>query len=166
MFGMKAKLVFLHGLECGPQGSKYQALQELDTELIAPNCQGVDDIHERLRIIEQCLEGIDRMVIVGSSFGGLAALLYAQSEHARSRIAGCLLCAPAIPLAAPDTIPWIPPNTVVLHGTDDDVIPHHFSRAFCEERGVRLVSVEDDHRLSESRALMVDLVRELMDSPD
>ena len=166
MLGMKAKLVFLHGLESGPQGSKYQALQELDTEMIAPNCQGINDIAERLQIIEDSLEGVERMVLVGSSFGGLAALLFAQGEHRRDRIAGCLLCAPAIPLAAPETIPWIPPNTVVLHGTDDDVIPHHFSRAFCEERGVRLVTVEDDHRLADSRELMVDLVRELMDCQD
>ena len=75
MRGMKAKLVFLHGLESGPQGSKYQALQELDTEMIAPNCQGITDIAERLQIIQDSLEGVERMFIVGSSFGGLAALL-------------------------------------------------------------------------------------------
>jgi len=69
---MKTKLVFLRGLESGPHGSKYQTLRDLDPELIAPDCTGIGDLESRLRIIEDSLAGVDRMVIVGSSLGGLA----------------------------------------------------------------------------------------------
>jgi hypothetical protein len=60
---MKARLVFLHGLESGPHGSKYQALRNLDPELISPDCTGVSDIGERLAIIEEALAGVEKMVI-------------------------------------------------------------------------------------------------------
>lgn len=159
---MKTKLVFLHGLESGPYGWKYQALRDLDPELIAPDCTGVDDLESRLRIIEDRLAGVDRMVIVGSSFGGLAALLFAQRESNRERVIGCLLCAPALPLATPGSITWFPPGTIVLHGTNDEVVPFGSWKEFCAANGIRLVAVADDHRLSQSRSLVVGLARELL----
>ena len=82
---MTPRLVFLHGLESGPHGSKYQALREIDPDLISPDCEGLNDIGERLAVIERELEGIGRMVLVGSSFGGLAALLFAQLPENRGR---------------------------------------------------------------------------------
>jgi hypothetical protein len=159
---MKTRLVFLHGLESGPHGSKYHALRELDPDLLAPDCTGLTGIAERLDVIEADLASIDRMVIVGSSFGGLAALLFAQRQHNRHRVAACLLCAPALPLAAPGSITWLPERTTVLHGTRDEVIPYRVSEEFCATHGIRLVPVDDDHRLAASAALMVSLTEELL----
>ena len=159
---MEPRLVFLHGLESGPHGSKYHALLDIDPDIIAPDCSGLDDIHERLDVIGKCLADIERMVLVGSSFGGLAAVLFAQQPENRNRVAACLLCAPAISLAAPGEITLVPPRTIVLQGTQDDLVPWKESEKFCEAHGLRFVKVDDDHRLSGSRDLLVQLSRELL----
>ncbi len=158
----KTTLVFLHGLESGPHGSKYHALLELDPALIAPDCSGIDDLEARLAVIEASLAGVERMVIVGSSFGGLAALLFAQREPNRSRVAACLLCAPAFSLPETADICWVPERTVVLHGTEDDIVPFRASEEFCGPRGIELVAVKDDHRLSQSRERMLELAGKLL----
>ncbi len=160
---MKTRLVFLHGLESGPHGSKYQALLEIDPEVIAPDCSGLDRIQDRLGVIEACLEGVEQMVLVGSSFGGLAALLFAQRPGNRDRIAGCLLCAPAISLAAPGEIAWVPRNTIVLQGSQDDLVPWQESEAFCSEHQLEFILVDDDHRLSNSRPRVVEIARQLLE---
>ncbi len=125
------RLVFLHGLESGPYGSKYQALKSLDPAIISPNCEGILDIPKRIEIIREALLGIDRFILIGSSFGGLAAVLFADAIRAENRVAGCLLCAPALAIEpgeiSPDPPQAIdippPPNTIILHGNQDDVVP-------------------------------------------
>jgi pimeloyl-ACP methyl ester carboxylesterase len=159
---MRPRLVFLHGLESGPHGSKYQALRNLDREPISPDCSGVSDIGERLAIIEEALAGVEKMVIVGSSFGGLAAVLFAQKPTNFSRITGCLLCAPALPRIPRDEIASIPFGTIILHGTRDEVVPFQSSKDFSELHGIRLVEVDDDHRLSASSDIMVTLTAGLL----
>ncbi len=159
---MTARLVFLHGLESGPHGSKFQALRSLDPEIVSPDCAGVTDMGERLEIIGSSLAGIGRLVLVGSSFGGLAALHFAQDPANRERIAGCLLCAPALTLPGADSIEFIPANTIILHGTRDDIVPIQSSRDFASSHPLRLLEVDDDHRLSASAALVVSLAAELL----
>ncbi len=89
------QLVFLHGLESGPHGSKFHLLAGLGLgTVVAPDCEGVHDPHERLDIIEATLNGLDDLVLVGSSFGGLMALLYAVRHP--DQVAGLVLCAPAV----------------------------------------------------------------------
>ncbi len=159
---MKPKVVFLHGLESGPHGSKYQALRHLDPELVSPDCTGIANLDERLEIIEDCLAQVERMVIVGSSFGGLAAVMFAQKPCNFSRITGCLLCAPALTRLSSDAITTLPPGTIILHGTRDEVIPIQTSRDFSKQYGISLMEVDDDHRLSDSSDLMLRLAADLL----
>ena len=140
------KILFLHGLESGPHGSKYQALKEMFFEVLSPDCSGVKDETERLKIIEEeisCERG--SFLVVGSSMGGLMALLL--QKHHPEKVAGLVLCAPAIhrPAATELDLNNLPP-TIVIHGTGDDVVPIEVSQPF----GDRLRKVEDDHRLSNS----------------
>jgi hypothetical protein len=63
-------------LESGPHGSKCHLLAPMGLGTVAaPDCEGVLDPHERLCIIETTLDGYDDLVPVGSSFGGLMALV-------------------------------------------------------------------------------------------
>lgn len=149
-------ILFLHGLESGPHGSKYQALQEIFGEVLAPDCTGVMDETERLKIIQREIgfkEG--QFLVVGSSMGGLMALLLQKSNP--ERVAGLVLCAPAIhrPAATGLDLNHLPP-TIVIHGTQDTVVPIEASLPF----GKRLIKVEDDHRLSKS---MADILRAVFD---
>jgi len=151
------KILFLHGLESGPHGSKYQALKEMFGEVLSPDCSGVKDETERLKIIQ---EKISRetgpFLVVGSSMGGLMALLL--QKHHPKQVAGLVLCAPAIhrPAATELDLKNLPP-TIVIHGTQDDVVPIEVSQPF----GDRLRKVEDNHRLSNSMEEILRAVFEL-----
>ncbi len=140
------KILFLHGLESGPHGSKYQALKWMFGKILAPDCSGVKDETQRLRIIQQALEGEkEPVLVVGSSMGGLMALQLNQASP--DKVAGMVLCAPAIhrPAAIGLDLEKLPP-TIVIHGTEDTVVPFACSSVF----GERLIAVDDDHRLSNS----------------
>ncbi len=140
------KILFLHGLESGPHGSKYQALKKVFGDVLAPDCSGVQDEKERLHIIQQEIKNSEEpFLVVGSSMGGLMALLL-QKENPL-HIAGMVLCAPAIhrPAATDLNLNDLPP-TIVIHGTQDDIVPVEASQPF----GDRLITVDDDHRLANS----------------
>lgn len=147
-------ILFLHGLESGPHGSKYQALKAVFNQVTAPDCSGILNEEERLQII--CDE-IDRTeepyLVVGSSMGGLMAMLLQQRRP--QRIAAMVLCAPALhrPAAAELTYANLPPLTVI-HGDQDDVVPLDVSRRFGED----LIVVHDGHRLGGSMTVILDAV--------
>jgi len=150
------KIIFLHGLESGPHGSKYQALTWMFGEVLAPDCTGVKVETQRLLIIQQALEAeTEPVIVVGSSMGGLMALLLNQANP--DKVAGLVLCAPAIhrPAAKHLDVENLPP-TIVIHGTADTVVPFSCSAVF----GERLIAVDDDHRLSNS---MPEILRAVFD---
>ena len=150
------KILFLHGLESGPHGSKYQALKKMFGDVLAPDCTGIEDEEQRLRIIQQALKAEkDPVLVVGSSMGGLMALLLNQANP--DKVAGMVLCAPAIHRPAAEGLDFetLPP-TIVIHGRADTVVPFSCSAVF----GDRLIAVDDDHRLSNS---MPEILRAVFD---
>lgn len=153
-------LVFLHGLESSAYGSKYLALQAVWPEVLAPDTEGVLDVEQRLAIVERELAGLDDLVLVGSSFGGLVAVLFADRHPERVR--GYVLCAPALHKGHADAVTHVPARTAVLHGAGDDVVPIAASRVFCQRFGVPLVEVDDGHRLQASMARMLELTRQVL----
>jgi len=147
-------VVFLHGLETGPHGAKFHALQRVVPDLLAPSCEGILDIDRRLAVIERELGGNSQLLLVGSSFGGLAAVLFA-SRHPE-RVSGCVLCAPAVHGLDLDELTHLPAETVIIHGRHDDVVPLAASEALAARfPSVRLLVVEDEHRLAASLELLV-----------
>ncbi|MBN2644453.1 MAG: hypothetical protein JXR59_03145 [Desulfuromonadaceae bacterium] len=158
------QLVFLHGLETGPYGTKYQALTQMFGVVISPDCEGVRDPQQRLTIIRRILaQEAGPFLVVGSSAGGLMALLLQQVEP---RVAGLVLCAPAlhIPQAASLSSSGLPP-TVVIHGRQDSVVPITSSRCF----GAPLIEVDDEHGLNNSLPLILREVfrmKLLLEQPD
>ncbi len=145
------KILFLHGLESGPYGSKYQALTWMFGDVLSPDCSGVKDESQRLDIIQQQLETEkEPVLVVGSSMGGLMALLLHQA--CPEKVAGMVLCAPAIhrPAAKDLDVEKLPP-TIVIHGRADTVVPFSCSAVF----GKRLIAVDDDHRLSNSMPVIM-----------
>ena len=145
------KLLFLHGLESGPYGTKYQALKKHFGEVISPDCHGLVDPQQRLEIILATIREIEGdFLIIGSSMGGLMALLLQQAVP--QRIAGMVLCAPALqrPAAAGIRAQGLPP-TVIIHGTEDTVVPISGSRKF----GVPLIEVNDDHSLKNNLPIIL-----------
>jgi pimeloyl-ACP methyl ester carboxylesterase len=120
-------------------------------DVISPDCTGMTDIFERLSFVKKSIKNEDGpLLVVGSSFGGLLALLLQSSDP--EIVAGMVLCAPALhqPAAAGLKSEALPP-TVIIHGIEDDVVPIDASRSF----GAPLIEVEDDHRLSRSLELIL-----------
>lgn len=117
------KLLFLHGLESGPRGSKCQALEQVFGDVLAPDCSGIADERQRLAIIRRRISAATSpFLVVGSSMGGLMALLLQQAQP--QAVAGLVLCAPALHRGAAHNLDFdhLPP-TRVIHGRADTVVP-------------------------------------------
>ena len=154
-------LLFLHGLESGPHGSKYNALRSLpDIQLVSPDFRGLQTVQERFERVLAVTEGMRDVVVVGSSFGGLMAALLADA--CPERVAGYVLCAPAFHRAEAAGIQRVPEHVHVIHGSGDTVVPIEASRDFCRRFGGTLEEVDDDHRLGRSVDSILAAVRTML----
>lgn len=147
------ELMFFHGLESGPHGRKYKALKERFPGIVSPDFTGMRDVETRMAHAEKVTEGKSGLLIVGSSFGGLCAALLAHRFP--DRVAGYVLCAPALHWKEADEITRTPGMGVMIHGAQDDVVPFVYSEVFATKHGIPLRVVTDGHRLSNSRDLIV-----------
>jgi alpha-beta hydrolase superfamily lysophospholipase len=158
-------VLYAHGLEGHPRGKKAQALLAAGLDVTAPDCRGMA-LATRIAMLDAALDRLDRPILVGSSYGGLAAL--ALIRRRASELAGLVLCAPALirvepPVDDPETL-VVPADLpcICLHGTHDDIIPLEASqRLVLRSPHVRLIERDDDHRLSNSLDALVDAVRSL-----
>ena len=112
--------LFLHGLDSSIQGTKAQWFGRHFPRVRLQNYAG--DLDERLAQLEEQVAGLDRLILVGSSFGGLMAACFALRSPERCR--RLVLLAPALnfvdfhPPAAPIAVP-----TLVVTGAHDTVCP-------------------------------------------
>ncbi|MSQ84233.1 MAG: alpha/beta hydrolase [Myxococcales bacterium] len=162
---MPLRLVFLHGLESGPHGSKFQTLSGLGLgDVLAPDCTGLLDVQARLEVVTAALPAPDRYVLVGSSFGGLMAVLYAAAQP--TRVAGLVLLAPAVHLPEKVAVPPVAAALAVqvLHGDADDIVPLAAVQLFCVNNRLPLKIVADGHRLGQSHDVMATLVHQVWQS--
>lgn len=168
---------FCHGLESGPSGYKSRSLVRAGYEVVAPDCRNqdlatrVDTISDALRDVAKRLPGtsLATLVVVGSSFGGIAGLIACmQLADAGLRVRGMVLCAPALHVQQPpaDQLELVAPApTIVVHGRADEVVPHGVSEAFAARSHpypVEQWSVDDGHGLRNSHELMLRAVAELL----
>jgi hypothetical protein len=155
------RVLFVHGQESGPQGTKARLLAE-HFEARTPQMD-TQRFEGCVRQIAQAIAEFAPEVVVGSSFGGAVAVALLQRGLWRGPT---LLLAPAP--AALGVEPRLPAGVPVwiVHGTRDDVVPPAASLILSRSGSpelVRLFEVNDDHRLSATVASgrLVALVREL-----
>lgn len=151
-------IYFLHGLESGPHGSKYQNLRK-SNRVFSPSFQGMD-IWERLEKIACETQSMRNLILVGSSYGGLlASLLYSRHPE---RVRGLVLMAPALYQEAAEQVERMPSDAVVIHARQDEVVPIGPVREKCARHGIKIIEVDDNHRLQESHHLMLEGVRKFL----
>ncbi len=157
-------ILFLHGQESGPVSSKYTTLLEaFPGRVYAPDFQGMG-IDERYRKLSLLLEDSSGPVyLVGSSYGGLLALMVMNRTAHLKNIAGCLLLVPAVSLPEADYIKYVHPRTKILAVYQDEYIPTEAMLAFAEKHSIETTFVNDGHRLLKSNALMVKLLKGIVD---
>jgi len=139
--------VFIHGLESSSEGTKGVFFKKGYPDMIVEDYPG--SLEERMEKLNRLLADRSDIVLVGSSFGGLMAAIYA-CEH-EDRVRKVILLAPAIHLE--DFHPYsgkrLDVPAVVFHGTSDDVVPLEVVRRIAENifNNITYHVVDDDHPL-------------------
>lgn len=139
--------IFIHGLESSNQGTKAVFFREKFPDMILPFFEG--PLTERMESLNRILSGKSEIRIVGSSFGGLMAALFAMENP--SQVARMILLAPAINMieAAPGKKEKVDMPVSIYHGTQDTVIPlsevQHMAPAYFADLLFHVV--DDDHFL-------------------
>jgi len=135
------KILFLHGLESLPGGSKVEYLRGLGHDVLNPLLPK-DDFEESVSIAQEQVDLESPDLIIGSSRGGAVAMAV---DPGRARL---ILIAPAWKHF--DVPPSAPANTDVLHCTTDDIVLFKDSQKL---QGANLVPCGDDHRMADDNAL-------------
>lgn len=146
------KVIFSHGKESGPWGSKIKRLANVAKEY---GCS-VDSIDYtdlanpdlRVKRLLGVLNGIDDdFILVGSSMGGYVSLV--ASAHVNAK--GVFLLAPALYMQSYDRQDYsVKTNVEIVHGWSDDIIPPENSIRFAKANGCALHLISGDHRLNSS----------------
>ena len=146
-------VIFSHGQESGPWGSKIRAMADLvrnqGCEADSIDYQGIADPGERVeKLIRDCRGIDDRLVLVGSSMGGHVATAAAAELGA----AGVFVLAPAYFMPGYEELTPPPPDMpiCIVHGWRDDVVPVENSIRYAQACGAELHIVDGGHRLSEN----------------
>lgn len=144
-------VVFSHGQESGPWGTKIQAMartvQASGWRAESVDYRGIDDPSERVnKLVAECRKFAGPLVLAGSSMGGHVATAAAATVGAL----GLFVLAPAYYIeewqVATPPAPEIP--IVIIHGWRDDVVPVENSIRYARECRATLHVVDGDHRLT------------------
>ena len=139
--------IFIHGLESNNQGTKAIYFREKFPGMLTPNFPGPLD--ERMARLQAILSGKSDILMVGSSFGGLMASIFAMENEPSVR--RLILLAPAINLM--EFTPYRERKTLmpvhIYHGRQDEVIPISDVEEVAKKVFSTLTfhAVDDDHYL-------------------
>jgi pimeloyl-ACP methyl ester carboxylesterase len=126
---------------------KAKLLREIYPQIVIPDFSG--SLNERMVELETVLSTDKNWVVVGSSFGGLMGVIY-TSLHPEN-VEKLILFAPA--LTWPDFAENLPEPidvpTLIIHGKNDEIIPHNQLQSIAEQvfSNHEFMSVDDDHGL-------------------
>ncbi len=140
-------LIYIHGLASSGQSFKAILLRQIFPTILRPDFEGTLD--ERMAHLSTVLGDRAGWVIIGSSFGGLMATIFACRHP--DRVSKLILLAPA--LIWPD-FAQSPPGptsvpTVIYHGRADTVVPLELARPLAERifSDLEFHVMDDDHTL-------------------
>ena len=144
-------VIFSHGQESGPWGTKIRAMADLvrgmGCEVDSIDYQGIADPAERVsKLIDECSDINDVLVLVGSSMGGHVATAAAAAVNA----AGLFVLAPAFYMNNYEDQTPEPPDIpiCIVHGWNDDIVPVQNSIRFAAACNAELHVLDSDHRLT------------------
>ena len=144
-------LIFSHGQESGPWGTKINAMadtaRDLGCEIDSVDYQGIADPTARVeKLIAYCEPLTAPLILVGSSMGGHVATAAADSVNA----VGLFVLAPAYYMTGYEDLTPIAPKIPIsiVHGWNDDIVPVENSIRYAGECKASLHIVDGDHRLT------------------
>ena len=165
-------VIFSHGKESGPKGSKIKHLMA-EAERHGLKTASVDyrkcvNADERVALLNVTLKELNippqQLILVGSSMGGYVSTVVANSLP----VAGLFLMAPALWILAEEyTVQAYHPQASkveIIHGINDELVPCENSIRFTrEQKGTILHLVPDDHRLKASLDFLACQFRRFID---
>jgi len=99
--------------------------------------QGLGEIDDAMAVIAACRDGALPLVLAGFSFGGYVA------AQAAARLAAAHMAAQRVVLVGPATstfpMPAVPPDSLVIHGEADDVVPLQATLDWARPQGLPVV---------------------------
>ena len=159
-------VVFSHGQESGPWGTKIkvmaEAVRRLRCTAESVDYQGIEDPSARVdRLIDYCGNIGEPILLVGSSMGGHVATAAADSVNA----VGLFVLAPAYYMPGyEDLTPAAPTIPIsIVHGWHDDIVPVDNSIRFARECSATLHIVDGDHRLTANIEEICDYLARFVD---
>ena len=151
---MENTLVFIHGLESTAQGTKGQFFRQFFPQMIIEDYTG--DFTTRMRKLDSLLSGMNDLILVGSSYGGLMATQHVIDNE--NKVKKMILLAPALnlPEFRPPGHTKLQMSVIIYHGTSDDVVDPYTVKTIALKYFSNLEHnfVDDDHSLHKSFPLI------------
>jgi pimeloyl-ACP methyl ester carboxylesterase len=146
-----SKIIYLHGLESNSQSGKARQFAGKFPGMVTPDFTGT--FEERMTQLLPILGDKTEWTIIGSSFGGLMGAVF-TCEHP-NQVRKLVLLAPALlrePFGKYLNLQTVSVPTVIVHGTEDDVVPLEPVREVAQKLFTNLTYhvVNDGHRLHEA----------------
>ncbi|MEA3470772.1 MAG: alpha/beta fold hydrolase [Thermodesulfobacteriota bacterium] len=145
---MSITRVFIHGLESSSGGTKGTYFRKRYPDMIVKDYFGTLD--ERMNKLNDTLTDKKDLILVGSSYGGLMASIYAcENEWKLKKL---ILLAPALDLG--EFEPYLSKKldipVIAYHGSQDDVVPLEPVKKIATLifPNISYNTVNDDHPLS------------------
>jgi pimeloyl-ACP methyl ester carboxylesterase len=139
--------VFIHGLDSCSRGTKGTFFRGRYPDMLMEDFSG--PLETRMARLTESLAEKSKLILVGSSYGGLMAALFACRYQTRVR--RLILLAPALGHA--DFSPWyakpLQMPVILYHGRHDTVVPPEPAHQIAERlfRNLESHLVDDDHDL-------------------
>tara|TARA_E500000331_G_scaffold56204_1_gene50098 strand:+ start:1153 stop:1617 length:465 start_codon:yes stop_codon:yes gene_type:complete len=146
------KILFLHGLEGTPEGSKPTFLKGEGYRVVAPVLPK-DDWNLSVQRAEDCFINFRPNIVVGSSRGGAVAMAFPTGHVPK------ILIAPAwVKFKLKDF--HVDETTTILHHINDELVDYQNSEDLKQTFGCELFECGTCHRMSDDDALAT-LLREV-----
>lgn len=148
------KVIFSHGKESGPWGSKIKALAQIAESqgytVRSIDYTGISCADQRCTMLhDDLMASAEPYILVGSSMGGYVSLVASASEFIDCR--GLFLLAPALYMPGYSEQEFtVSQKTEIVHGWADDVIPVENAIKFAQQHDCTLHLISGDHRLNSS----------------
>ena len=149
-------VIFSHGKESGPDGSKIKLLREVAEknhfETVSLDYRQCKNADERIALLENYLETTEaeNIILFGSSMGGYVSTVLA----CKNSVKGLFLLCPALYMNDPEySFREFSPeceHIELVHGWQDDIVYYENSIRFAKANNAVLNLITDGHRLQNS----------------
>jgi surfactin synthase thioesterase subunit len=150
---MALHIVFSHGQESGPWGTKIKIMASLASSLSCDvssiDYQGIKEPQDRVaKLIKECSDIPEPICLVGSSMGGFVATAAAYDVKA----IGLFVLAPAYFIQGFDhsLIKSIDIPMEIVHGWNDNIVPVENSIRYAQSQHAKLHILDGDHGLTDN----------------